>query len=146
MAGRDIMRAITSLLPRLERQWARCSHTTLSDADLEERARRLNRTLFGGELTWQSIRWVTNQGHRDGSCTPAEGTIRVSDRMQGVPSWVLDYVLVHELAHLLEPNHSEAFWALVRRYPLAERARGFLLGMAHTAHLPHEEDDDADGA
>jgi hypothetical protein len=73
------------------------------------------------------IRWVSNQRHRWGSCTPAHGTIRISDRASGFPTWVLDYLVVHELAHLVEANHSPAFWDLVGRYPLAERARGFLI-------------------
>jgi len=77
-----------------------------------------------------SVRWVDNQKGRWGSCTPAERTVRISTRLAGVPLWVLDYVLVHELAHLVHPDHSPAFWATVARYPRAERARGFLMGMA----------------
>lgn len=74
----------------------------------------------------QSIRWVGNQDQRWGSCTPSEGTIRLSDRMAGFPWWVIDYVIVHELAHLVEPSHGPAFWELVDRYPRTERARGYL--------------------
>ena len=134
------------LLPRLEHLQAGGRAAPPSDADLEARARALNKRLFAGELRWQSIRFVSNQHGCVGSCTPSRGAIRISDRMQRVPPWVLDYVLVHELAHLCEPNHSPAFWALVYRYSLAERARGFLMGLAHAAHLPAEEaDDDADG-
>ena len=145
MSMREIEQAIVRLLPRLERLRARRPMAS-SDATLEERARQLNVKFFAGKLAWQSIRYVSNQRRRYGSCTPGEGTIRISDQIQAVPSWVRDYVLIHELAHLQEPNHSPAFWALVNRYPLAERARGFLLGMAHAGHLPHEEDDDANGA
>jgi len=43
------------------------------------------------------------------------------------PAWVLDYVLIHELAHLIEFNHGPAFDAIVARYPKAERARGYLI-------------------
>lgn len=75
----------------------------------------------------QSIRWVGNQRQQWGSCTPDDGTIRLSDRLAGFPQWVIDYVIVHELAHLVEADHGPAFWALVNRYPRAERARGYLL-------------------
>ena len=73
------------------------------------------------------IEWVDNQAQRWGSCTPATETIRLSRRLAGFPEWVLDYVIVHELAHLLVGGHSPAFWELVNRYPLTERARGFLI-------------------
>jgi hypothetical protein len=99
------------------------------DSGLEQRAQALNKQYFGGKLKWRSIRFVGNQQHRFGSCTPERGTIRLSDRLVEVPDFVLDYVLVHELAHLSVPNHSPAFWKLVGRYPLVERARGYLMAL-----------------
>jgi hypothetical protein len=102
----------------------------LTDNDLDARARALNAKYFGGALHWNSIAWVTNQDHRWGSCTPAQGTIRLSHRLADLPVWVLDYVIVHELAHLLEASHNARFWRLVKPYALAERARGYLLAIA----------------
>ena len=93
--------------------------------DLAERAGTLARRY--GLPVPERIRWVDNQCRRWGSCTAATGTVRISTALAGYPSWVLDYVIVHELAHLAEPNHSPAFWALVARYPRTERARGFLI-------------------
>ena len=75
----------------------------------------------------RSVRWVDNQSTRWGSCTPADGAIRLSSRMVGFPRWVIDAVLVHELAHLVEIRHNSRFDALCMRYPLAERATGYLL-------------------
>ena len=74
-----------------------------------------------------SIRWVDNQEWRWGSCTPADRTIRLSTRLGGYPPWVVDYVIVHELAHLSVAGHGRDFWALVNRYPKTARARGFLI-------------------
>jgi predicted metal-dependent hydrolase len=101
-----------------------------SDEDLWDHALRLNDTYLQGLATPRSVRWVTNQQTRWGSCTPVDRTIRISHRVQPMPTWVVDYVLIHELAHLLEPGHDDAFWAWVARYPHAERARGYLLGYA----------------
>ncbi|MGH2732690.1 MAG: M48 metallopeptidase family protein [Actinomycetota bacterium] len=98
-----------------------------SQGDLERRAHQLNQRYFGGQLSWISLRYVTNQSQRFGSCTPATATIRLAECLAEMPEWVRDYVIVHELAHLVEPNHSPAFWELVGRYPLTERARGYLI-------------------
>jgi predicted metal-dependent hydrolase len=97
------------------------------DADLERIAERLNTTYFAGRLHWRSIRYVDNQAKRFGSCTPSRGTIRISRRLATMPAWVLEYVVMHELAHLEEANHGAAFWRLVNEYPLTERARGYLM-------------------
>ena len=112
--------------------------------NLQKRAADLNRRYFGGKLKVREIKWVTNQRHRYGSCTPSTATIRVSDRVSTMPSWVLDYVLVHELAHLLEPNHSPAFWELIARYPLSERARGYLIATGLESESGPAEDDTSD--
>ncbi|MCL4499542.1 MAG: M48 family metallopeptidase [Chloroflexi bacterium] len=100
-----------------------------SDDALRERTDELNELYFGGKLRVNSIRYVANQFKSIGSCTPALGVIRISQRVASLPRWVADYVIVHELAHLIEPNHSKRFRALVDRYPLAERARGFLMAL-----------------
>jgi predicted metal-dependent hydrolase len=73
------------------------------------------------------IRWASDMTTRWGSCTPATRTIRLSDRLASYPEWVVDYVIVHELAHLLVHGHDDEFWSLVRRYPSAERAIGYLI-------------------
>lgn len=83
-----------------------------------------------------SIRWVSNQQQRWGSCTPVDGTVRLSDRMANFPDWVIDYVIVHELAHLSHSGHGAAFWRLVERYPMTERARGFLIAQAWEPPTP----------
>jgi predicted metal-dependent hydrolase len=95
--------------------------------ELERRARELHERYFHGRPALRSIRYVSNQRDRYGSCTPVDGTIRLSHVLADFPDWVRDYVIVHELAHLRAPDHSPYFWSLVRRYPYAERARGYLL-------------------
>jgi len=97
------------------------------DSHLHERASLLNSRYFQGNLTWNSIQYSTNQERRRGSCNCTARTIRISSKLAKLPQWVEDYVIVHELAHLIEPNHGKRFKALVHRYPLAERAIGFLI-------------------
>ena len=92
----------------------------------------------------KSIRFVDNQKSQWGSCTPASGEIRLSSRLTQFPSWVLDYVIVHELAHLVEFHHNAKFLALVDQYPKAERARGFLTGVHYAPD--GQADTDADDA
>ncbi|MGW0228870.1 M48 metallopeptidase family protein [Actinopolymorpha singaporensis] len=110
-----------------------------SDEELLTRARTLTRRYLGDAPLPTSVRWVGNQGMRWGSCTPSDGTVRLSTRLRGMPAWVIDYVLIHELVHLVEPGHTARFWSLVRNYPQADRARGYLEGVAAAAQLPLEE-------
>ena len=111
-----------------------------SDDQLSARAADLSRRFLGGLAKPVSVAWVANQNSRWGSCTPAEGTIRISTRVRGMPAWVLDYVVLHELTHLLQPGHGGEFWALLESYPRTERARGYLEGVAATAGLQLPDD------
>ena len=124
----------------LERLAAQDAKLRPSDEALLARATELSRRWLDGRARPASVRWATNQGARWGSCTPVDGTIRLSTRLQGMPSWVIDYVLVHELAHLLVPGHGPQFWAHVDRYPRTERARGYLEGVSATAQLGLSDD------
>ena len=126
MSDKELQPHIERLRRRLERKQAR---KTLDDVGLEQRAQELNQQYFGGKLKWNSIRWVTNQNKRYGSCTPADKTIRISHRIASMPAFVRDYIIVHELAHLLEANHGPDFWKLVYQYERTERARGYLMAV-----------------
>lgn len=127
----------------LARLAAREERIRRTDDELEQRARRLTvRYLpeYADRVDPASVRWVTNQNGRWGSCTPDDGTIRISHRIQEMPEWVVDYVLLHELAHLVVPSHSTRFWNLVARYPKSERARGYLEGISAATGLVLAED------
>ncbi len=141
------------LTPREEQDWVlRMKERVLrrttarvlnSDADLRGRAEQINQNWFAGRLQF-SIRWVSNQKSRWGSCTPASKQIRISQELSRMPGFVLDYVILHEMAHLVHPNHSASFWTLVRRYPLAERAQGFLMGWSRASGNEQDEDSSED--
>jgi len=97
------------------------------DDYLNMRFNEFNKKYFNGKLQIASIKFVTNQNTCNGSCTPAKGTIRISHRLADMPKWVLDYLIMHEMAHLLYPDHSKRFWDKVNEYRYTERARGFLI-------------------
>ena len=101
-----------------------------TDAALASHAAELSGKYLAGRAVPSSVRWVSNQNSRWGSATPADGTIRLSDKLRTMPQWVIDYVLLHELAHHIEQGHGPAFWRLLEAYPRTERARGFLEGFA----------------
>ncbi|MEA1965612.1 MAG: M48 family metallopeptidase [Candidatus Aerophobetes bacterium] len=95
--------------------------------NLREVFNRLNKKYFDGKIKIKSIEYVTVQQSKYGCCNYKKKTIRLSHYVAQMPDWVRDYVIIHEMAHILEPNHSKAFWDIVYRYKLAERARGFLI-------------------
>ncbi len=119
----------------LERLAARERRRRPTDVGLLARAQALSARYLDGEAVPSTVRWVDNQRGRWGSCTPADSSIRLSRRLLGMPGWVLDYVIVHELAHLIAPDHGPRFWGLVAAYPKTERAKGYLEGVAHAARL-----------
>ena len=131
MSARDEQRWVDQMVQRVLAKEAR-STGPRGDAELAARAIELAAAylapVLGERPEPSSVTWVANQQHRWGSCTPSTGTIRLSERLRPMPSWVVDYVLVHELVHLVEPTHSARFWSLVAAYPRAERARGYLEG------------------
>lgn len=118
---------VRSLLARLDQREQRVRP---SDDELLTKAAELSRRWLDGEAVPSSVRWVENMDKRWGSCSSTDRSIRLSHRLKGMPAYVIDYVLVHELAHLIEPNHSAAFWALVDDYPEATKAKGFLEGVS----------------
>ncbi|KGN34951.1 metal-dependent hydrolase [Knoellia sinensis KCTC 19936] len=149
--GRVVVLIPASMSRAEERKWVERMLTKLkagesrrrpSDDDLLRRAADLSERYLGGHARPRSIRWVSNQRSRWGSCTPADGSIRISDRLQGMPSYVVDYVILHELAHLLVAGHNRDFWTLLRSYPKLERARGFLDGVALARGLDIADDAD----
>ncbi len=139
--GRLELQIPARLSRREEEKWIRQAYASAenpasakrSDEDLLRRARTLARQYLPAGYEPTSVRWVSNQTSRWASCSSADGSIRLSDRLQGMPTYVQDAVLVHELAHLVEPNHSPAFWAIADAFPDADRAKGFLEGVTYAS-------------
>ena len=100
----------------------------LNNSLLFKRAKELNKIYFDNSLDF-SIKFVTNQKKRYGSCTFKTKSIRISDRLTKVPKWVQDYVIIHELAHLIYPNHNKKFREKVNQYKYAERSKGYLIAL-----------------
>jgi predicted metal-dependent hydrolase len=119
MSKADEERYVVELVGRLEKRERR------ERTDIEARATTLARRYDLPHAA--AVRWMPNRKSQWASCSIATREIHVSERVAEFPAWVLDYVLVHELAHLREANHSSRFWSIVNRYPKAERARGFLI-------------------
>lgn len=119
---------VATIVARVER---RETQQMLNDGDpLAKRAAALNAQYFGGKLDIASVTYVTNQNSLFGSCSIRRKTIRLSHHLAQVPAWVRDYVLMHEMAHLVEPGHTRAFWDIVNRYPRTQEARRYLKAFA----------------
>jgi len=129
MSAAQVAQYAEELVGRLE---ARERRAVPSDDELMRRARALSRRWLPGAPAPSSVRWVTNQQQRWGSCTPIDRTIRLSHRLRGMPAFVVDYVLLHELAHLLVAGHGADFEALLAPYPRLLEARAFLDGVDFT--------------
>lgn len=82
------------------------------DEALTAWAEEINRRFYG--FTMGQVRF-RKQESRWGSCSGRTRNIQISHRLRGGPHELLEYVLIHEIAHLGELNHSSRFWALVAR-------------------------------
>lgn len=99
-------------------------------ARLPEVAKRMEAVLGVRAAGWQPRIMKT----RWGSCTPRTGRIRVNVRLAAYPPACLDYVVAHELCHLLEPSHNARFHALLARaFPEEAAARALLRRPAREA-------------
>lgn len=123
MTAAEEEKAVADIVARLRRK---TRSTRTSDEQLLARAAQLSRELLEARATVGSIRWVSNQNTRWGSCTTSTGDIRITDRLQHVPDYVLDAVILHELVHTFIPGHGPDFWEWADRAPQAERAKGYL--------------------
>jgi predicted metal-dependent hydrolase len=133
MTKADEDRWVAEMVRRMQRR------SFASEVDLAARARELAKRHRLSRP--ETIRWAENQEWRWGSCTPATGAVRISSRLAREPAWVIDYVIVHELAHLDVARHDRRFWAIVNRYPLTERARGFLIARGIEPGIPEASDE-----
>lgn len=106
-----------------------------TDEQLTRRAAELSALHLDGRAVPSAVTWSSRQRQQWGSCSPADRTIRISDQLVDVPQWVLDAVLVHELAHLLRPDHDAEFADLVDRFPRAADAAIYLEGMQHGLNM-----------
>lgn len=123
--------AVADMLSRVAKRTT-TQHT--SDEQLATRAHQLNAKYLENRAKLGSIRWVSNQNTRWGSTSLATGDIRISDRLQNVPDYVLDSVIIHELTHTFIPGHPKEFWQWADRAPKAERAKGYLEAFARFGH------------
>jgi len=97
----DLNASLSSLFSRL---FSKHFHPSIS-----EKLHHYNDTYFQEEI--KSLRLKNNQSNW-GSCS-SNKNINLSSRLLFAPTEVLDYVIVHELAHLKEMNHSTRFWQIV---------------------------------
>jgi predicted metal-dependent hydrolase len=125
MNQKDEQKWIDRMVEKNER-WKKRQSLKKSDPWLLQRAKELSKQYLNETLDF-SITFVSNQNSRFGSCTSVDRTIRISERVKTMPSWVQDYVIIHELAHLIYPDHSKKFWEIVNRFKYAERAKGYLI-------------------
>ena len=135
--GKDRTIFVDELVERLLTQRPQVA---AGDGMLEERARLLAAQYYDG-VEPVSVRWVTNQQARWASCSPGTKEIRVSSRLRQCPEWVIDAVLVHELAHLQVADHSPAFYEIANRHPRQDDSELYLEGYALGLGLRIEEAD-----
>jgi predicted metal-dependent hydrolase len=112
----------------VEKILTREAREKISDSELFHRANELlARYLPEFPIAPASVTWRP-MNERWGSCTTLDRTIRISDRLNGAPDYVVDYLLVHELIHLMIPDHGPQFEAFLARFEASDKASAYLDG------------------
>lgn len=124
-------RELTPMLARLRAQlWQKLqSQGVYDNPSLDDRARKVRgRYLADVDLPAFDVRFSRRQKKRWGSCSfdGHRGMIRISAQLIGHPVWLIDHLLLHEIAHLRHANHGPEFQALLARDPQRDRAKGYL--------------------
>jgi len=125
MSRRDEIEMIPEMIAMVLRREARSRKT---DSQLMQIGLALMvKYLPEYEIRPASINW-RNMSERWGSCTTLDRTIRISDRLIGAPEFVLDYIIFHELIHLIISGHDQDFYQLLNRFADQGKAEAFLAG------------------
>jgi len=130
MSAEDEAAAVESLAQRLMKRYLPAGAD--ADAELSQRARSLAERFFGARVSILRARFSRRLTSSFGNANPQRRTVQVAERLRNAPRWVIDYVLIHEIAHLIEPGHGRRFWELVNRYRYSERAQGYLACLSET--------------
>jgi len=125
MPGPELQEIVNNFQRRFEKR--KLKKELNKQENLMDICQKLNQEYFWGQIEVKSIEYSTDQTAKWGVCNHKNKTILISHRLAGFPNWVRDYVIVHEMVHILHPDHSKRFWKKVRRYRLSERARGYLI-------------------
>jgi predicted metal-dependent hydrolase len=127
----EALRIIDELARRLLRRQR--AHQINQEEDAVGLAQRVA-LRFPAPPEVHSVQFTTITSARWGSYSPQTRSIRLSAALRHMPPWVLEAVVAHELAHAVHPDHSPAFWALLRGvYPDTDRAKDFLAGVSWLA-------------
>lgn len=128
MRDEDIVRSARGLIAKVKAR-QELGQRFQSNPALYERAVHLARVWLNDQVHPNSVVWSDRQTTLWGSCTATTGAIRISTMLRGMPQWVIDGVLVHELAHLKYGGHGQDFQDFTRRYPRMAEADAFLDGV-----------------
>lgn len=123
MSKREEERVVAEMVSKLGKDDLR-----LTSTELMARALELNTLYLGNKATPSSVEWSSRMERIWGSCTIEDRAIRLSNRLDDAPRYALDYILLHELVHLIVAGHGPDFKALLSVYPQLDRAEGYLEG------------------
>ena len=123
MSNKEIEELARDLINKMDQKDPRAY---FSDQELFNRSKELSATYLFSKVEANSVSWSSRLTSTWGICTPLEGDIKISSRLKGLPQYVLDYVLLHELVHLVVNDHGKEFDSFMKTFEKKEKAEGYL--------------------